>query len=377
MTLPVRPLHDTATGEQSFIVPAFTFGHVPFLDGLRGIAILVVLAVNTGLPHASGWFIGVDIFFVLSGFLITSLLLYEWKEIGGIRLKNFYVRRVLRLFPALVALLAVLCTYAVFFQTPAEASITYRGSFVTLFYAANWVQAFNPVGFTGALGHAWSLSVEEQFYLLWPLALVLIMRSRLSSRKVIGILVTSIVLSALWRAFLWNEGAHYVRVYCGLDTRADALLTGCLACVLLASGSVRASRPPAFLKLASFFAVGLLIVVGTIATYESGYLYNGVLTLVGLATAILIISLVCFPRGMLAKALSHPVLRWIGQISYGMYLWHFPVFQILAMRKFEQFHVPAFAVHLLRACVVIALASASYYILEKPFLSLKKRFSMG
>lgn len=360
----------------SLVVPDFNFKHLPFLDGLRGVAVLAVMAVNAHLPHASGWYIGVDIFFVLSGFLITSLLLCEWKETGNIRIKFFYARRVLRLFPALMVLLVALCTYAFFFQAHKGAVVTYRASFFTFFYVANWVEAFGPGGVMGALAHTWSLSVEEQFYLLWPLALFAIVQFHFSKRTVIVILAASILLSALWRALLWNGGAEWIRVYCGLDTRADALLAGCLACVLLASGSFRSSRWHALYVWGAGVSIALLISIGTVARYESGYMYSGVLTVVAVATSILIISMVRLPEGAIAKALSWPVLCWVGQISYGIYLWHVPVFEILDMNMFEPHHVPAIFIHLLRFLVSIAVAAGSYYFLEKPFLKLKKRFAM-
>jgi peptidoglycan/LPS O-acetylase OafA/YrhL len=347
--------------------------HEPALDGVRAIAVLLVLGINSLIPFVKGGYIGVDIFFVLSGFLITALLTSEWAASGAISLPRFYARRALRLLPALAFLLLVMCGYAVLRQSATEAHITYRESVWVLFYYANWM--LTRLHEVGSLDHAWSLSVEEQFYIAWPLLLLLMLRSSLSRRQMLGILATAAAAAALWRGWLWHEGTNYLRLYYGTDTRADALLVGCIA-GLIFSWDLLPHTPAAAVSLRrlALVALGGLSIVSVSTPVDSSLVYRGGFTLIALAAGTLLLAITA-GRNSLGGWLQARPLTWIGRISYSLYLWHYPVFHVLRIARLSPLHLPIGLIHLVRFAAVFALACISYYGVERPFLRLKHRFA--
>ncbi len=182
------------------------------------------MAQHLGYVHAGG--LGVDIFFVLSGYLITAILVSEFAATDGISLKKFYARRALRILPAVLLLLIVINIFVAVFETSAQASRVRWDSLGALFYIANWLRAFGHD--IGILGNLWSLSIEEQFYLLWPVTLLFLLSRRLSPNKIIVITTVAIVLVNADRIYLYHGIDSFNRIYNGLDTRADALLVGCV-----------------------------------------------------------------------------------------------------------------------------------------------------
>ena len=199
------------------------FGYQPALDGVRAIAVLLVMLGHLGLVSAGG--LGVDIFFVLSGYLITAILVSEFSTTGGISLKKFYARRALRILPAVILLLAVLNILVEATQTSEQAHTFQWNSLGALFYIANWLRAFGRG--IGILGHLWSLSIEEQFYLLWPIALAFLLSRKLKRSQILIVIGFAVVLVNLDRIYLYRGIESFNRIYNGLDTRADALLVGC------------------------------------------------------------------------------------------------------------------------------------------------------
>ena len=355
----------------------FRFGYWPSLDGLRGIAILAVMAYNGHLSFAKGGFIGVDIFFVLSGFLITSLLIQEWERTGSISLKRFYIRRALRLLPALFLVILFCCVYAVLYQPGDKAETTLKGAVYTLFYMANWAQALNPPHGIGALSHAWSLSVEEQFYGLWPLLLIGLLWLNLRRSRMLLILTFFISASVMWRAVLWHSGAHYMRLYAGSDTRADALLIGCIAGLLLSWNMMPTTRTVSVLiKTVAFAAIPFLICLGIYGSIQGGYMYYGVFTLVAIGAVAILVEALGSSSKFIVGVLEFPALVWIGRISYSLYLWHFPVFGALPVEKLNRLHLHPLLFQPLRFGVTFAVACASFYLVEQSFLRLKKRFEV-
>jgi peptidoglycan/LPS O-acetylase OafA/YrhL len=358
--------------------PGFRLGYRPWLDGLRGISILAVMVFHAGLPLTGGGFLGVDVFFVLSGFLITCLLIQEWDRAGSVNLKLFYLRRAARLLPALLLFLAGCCVYAIVLQTPGDARVTYRAALLSLFYVGNWVLAQEP-GALGALGHTWSLSVEEQFYLAWPLLLSAMLWIRLR-RKWIIVVVSLIVLgSAAWRLILAEGGAHFVRLYCATDTRADALLAGCLAGLLLSWNLIPSTRAARLLvRVAAIAGLLTLLCLIPFGAQDDRNLYRGLLTLVALGVSAIIIDVFnSRVRTPIIRILEWPALVWIGRISYGLYLWHYTVFQAIGMRRFEAALGGRLGVQVLRFAATFAIAALSFYVIERRFLVLKKRFEPG
>ncbi|MGI8547896.1 MAG: acyltransferase family protein, partial [Gemmatimonadaceae bacterium] len=193
-------------------------GYRPELDGLRAVAVLGVMVFHSGVALTGG-FLGVDMFFVLSGFLITALLMEEWQTGGSISLRAFYARRAIRLLPALLGVLAVLWLAVLFlgdrFKTSPAIMLSTTG--YTLGYMANWVMALHLDEWPTPLGHFWSLAVEEQFYLIWPVLLVTALTLRAPRWLPIAALSVAILAIGAWRAWLWRSGAGFDRVFYATD----------------------------------------------------------------------------------------------------------------------------------------------------------------
>jgi peptidoglycan/LPS O-acetylase OafA/YrhL len=317
-------------------------GYVPALDGLRGAAILLVVAGHAfGVPIGAG--LGVDLFFVLSGFLITTLLLEELDEYGRISLRGFYVRRARRLFPALAALLvAFLMLDAVKGQNGLGQVAAYG------LYAGNVYEAFISAVSSPDLGlvHLWSLAQEEQFYLVWPLCLLVLVRSRRPARWLV------IVLTALiaYRVALVAHGAGLRRIDRGPDTQSLPLVAGCLAAF------VRARHPSWRLPPAAVVLAMAAFVLGALAlpTWYLRPLYE-------LAAAALVYAAVT--DGEFARLVSPRWLIWVGGISYSLYLWHYVVLWVFGFKHV----VPALIISFVAAWV-------SYRFVEQRF---RRRRSPG
>ncbi|MFL6214837.1 MAG: acyltransferase family protein [Blastocatellia bacterium] len=320
-----------------------TFTHRSYLDGLRGVAILAVIVFHAWPWLLPGGAFGVDIFFVLSGYLITSLIDEESRMHGRIDFKRFYIRRALRLLPALFLMLA--------FYGFVTGFRDHVAMLVVLLYAANWWRAY--VADIGALGHTWSLSIEEQFYMLWPMIFAVFIVKLKRPAHVLLLAALAVMVYRLAMTFVFPS----YRIYNGLDTRADALLVGC--CCALA-GRARLSS---WLGAGSaLILAGLLFGVPLRVCESLGFVP---LSLAAFASGGLILSLERAPGGRLARALSFPPLNWIGKLSYGLYLWHLP---IMVLPEFEHVRMP------LKFAATFACASLSFYLLERPCLRLKNHY---
>jgi peptidoglycan/LPS O-acetylase OafA/YrhL len=349
--------------------PNFQLGYRPALDGLRGVAILAVMALHTFPPLARGGYIGVDIFFVLSGFLITVLLLEEWDQRGAIRLGTFYFRRALRLLPALLGLLAGCWLYARVFHSRSWADGLLHDTPAALFYVFNWWMIGWPEArATWMLDHAWSLAVEEQFYLLWPPALLGLLQWGVRRSRLALLLLAGIAAAVGWRLVLWQGPGAIVRLYHGTDTRADALLIGCLLGVLTVSGWLPRGR---WLRVLVPIALGVLLWhLGWTTHLGDAWVYRGGLTLVASASAVVLVALLHDEAPVLGRMLASAPLVWVGRLSYGLYLWHWPVFCELHCRLRT---APPWMKLLLQFGSAFALAALSYYVLERPVLRWKDR----
>ena len=356
-------------------LPGFVLGHRPALDGLRGLAVLAVVAHHTSL--APGGFLGVDVFFVLSGFLITALLLQEHQRSGHIRLSRFYLRRGLRLLPALVGVLAFVWLWTLATGTRSDATVLGKDSFGVLLYYYNWRLAFARLTLHApSLCHLWSLSVEEQFYLVWPAALVVLLALRARRRWLLAVVLAGMIGPAVLRWCFLGAGcdprqlAGYMRLYVCSDMRADALSAGCLVALLAAWGVRPTTRWARFcLGAAAWLAAGCLAAHLLLTTPGgSPYAYRWGFTLVALSAAILIASLLWAPPWPLAKLLEARPLGWVGRISYGAYLWNLPVLLAIIPRPDLYSRPRVVAVWV----VTLAAGAMSHFCLELPFLRLKQ-----
>jgi peptidoglycan/LPS O-acetylase OafA/YrhL len=365
--------------------PAFRLGRRPELDGVRGVAVLTIMAYHTSLNrYLRGGFLGVDLFLVLSGFLITCLLVEEHVRHGSIRLRLFYARRILRLFPALWVLLGACVLLALYSDIPRSAGIPtntiLHGVLLVLCCAGNWAWVF-PVDML-LLGHTWSLGLEEQFYLLWPPLLALLLRRRVRRRWLALLVVAGILSAAVLRAALFRGpntlSYHYTTT--GLATRADSLLAGCLV-GLLACWNCLPRRGPGHraLQVAGFVSVVLLIYLGRHVRLGSPCLYTyGVFTLAAAAAAVFLAAVVSDPPRLVSRLLGAVPLAGMGRIAYGLYLWHYPVFWLfnhyLSRAEPSSRPGPLFG-FALRCAVTLAAALLSFYCVERPFLSWKSRLA--
>jgi len=294
--------------------------YLPALDGLRAVSILAVMLRHTGL--LPGGFLGVDVFFTLSGFLITSLLLQEYEVHGLVSLRDFYMRRALRLLPALVPVV-ILAGGAMIAWAPGWDSIAFIASVV--FYTANWAGVMMLP--QGLLGHVWSLSIEEQFYAVWPPALLLplgVVRRRGALALVLSV---AAVLTVVYRAVLLHNGATLRRLYLGSDTHADPILIGCALALLVAAPVCQSDKSMTRVRTA-LGVVGLsgLLTIFALAGFPLAYLRYGGLTVLATAVATALVVLAALPpASRLATLLEAAPLVWIGRRPYGLYFWHFPV----------------------------------------------------
>jgi peptidoglycan/LPS O-acetylase OafA/YrhL len=348
-------------------------GYVPALDGVRGIAVAAVILGHAGIPFMRGGFLGVDVFFVLSGFLITRLLLDEWVTTGGIRLSQFYVRRALRLFPALLLLLDVYAVYFFFVRgyfLDGPQGPMWKPFAAALLYLGNWVRAYGLFSLD-ILDHTWSLGIEEQFYLLWPSALALLLARRASHGLVLGVTVSGIVGSLILRALLWAPGAGAARAYNGLDTRAEPLLIGALAALLLFYGGTGKAMLLRLVRLAWIPAVAVVLVAIATSTWNAKALYFGGGTLFAASVAVIVVALVTGTSVGLSRVIGCVGLVGVGKISYGLYLYHYPIFQSATLARLN---ISAPGKVLLATALTLLVAIVSFYVIERPALRLKERF---
>lgn len=346
-------------------------GYRPGLDGLRALAILSVMAGHTWGWLVPGAFIGVDIFFVLSGFLITTLLLEERARTGRVSLRKFYARRALRLLPALGALVVAATVWILVTSPTPLRTASIHGLPAVILYSSNWLFGLFRVDL-GIFGHTWSLSLEEQFYLLWPAALLGILAWRRATAKTALIAcVAAIVLAAAlrWRVADLNLSEDGVRRLTNL--RFDMPLVGCA--LALAAWRGWFSRIPARVAtLATVASVAVLVFFCAFARegLTDVRLYHGGFTLVALAAAVLIVRVVQLPSRPVLAVLAAPPLVWIGRISYALYLWHTPIRDVLN---------GSLGSNPLRGLVVWPLAfgaaTASYLLIERPALRFKDRLA--
>lgn len=389
--------------------------YIPALDGLRTLAVVAVVLYHLNLTWAQGGLLGVTIFFVLSGYLITRLLINEVSKTGRIDLKSFWIRRIRRLFPAVVTVVVVTCALCTVFN---HVMLTKMRPDIlpSLLFFNNWwqiaqnVSYFNALGDPSPLTHFWSLAIEEQFYLIWPPLLFAMVSMHVSKPNTRRVVLGLAAVSALAMMVLYNPAADPSRVYYGTDTRVFSLLLGAwmafipdrdLAPVRLAhrlglnrltgaakhgkkaednpdkktdeSADTALAQPSALVRFwsspASIDVLGVVGLVGLAAMvaltngytafqYRGGTLLCSILTLMVIAACVQ-------PQGMVAHALSAEPLVWVGKRSYSIYLWHYPL--LLLMNPVANISDTPWWQYILQVLVVVAVAECSYRFIETPF----------
>ncbi len=347
-------------------------GRRPWLDGVRALAVTAVVLYHGGVGWMPGGFLGVDAFFVLSGYLITSLLLKELDRTGRIDLWAFWGRRARRLLPALLAMLAAVAVYGAVFLPTRQLTSLRDDAFATLLYVANWRFIFSGTGYfaqfadPSLLLHTWSLAIEEQFYLVWPLV-VLALAVKRRRKAVVGLAVAVAAGSAGWMALLSARGASSNRLYFGTDTRAQSLLVGAALAGVLASPGARARlrSKRVVAQVAGMAALVAIVTAGVRVTSDTALLYRGGFAAFALAVAVVLAAVECRPRTVAGRLLSIPPLPALGRVSYGVYLWHWPVFRVMTHAHTGLLGLPLLAA---RIAVTLAIAATSYRYLEQPVL---------
>jgi len=343
--------------------------HIDGLDGIRGLAVLAVLLFHGGVTWAAGGFLGVDAFFVLSGFLIATLALFEMRRSGSLGLRAFWARRVRRLLPALLLLLVGVAAYAVL-VAPVDTIRSIRAdALATLTYVANWRFLVAGRGYFAQAGppspllHTWSLAIEEQFYVVFPLVMVFVVRRSRRPEVAVGIGAGVLaVASAVEMAVLSHDTN---RVYYGTDTRAQSLLVGVALAGLFVHSVARRrhARRGRWMDVVAPFALALAVALAARLDGSSTFLYRGGLFLFSLAIGVVVLDLARRPASRLGRALAWRPLVLLGAISYGVYVFHWPLFLVL---NHERTGLSGAALLAVRLLVTLAVAALSYRLLERP-----------
>ena len=345
--------------------------YVPALDGLRGVAVLMVVAYHARLPGAGRGDLGVDVFFGLSGFLITALVLAEYRAQGSISLRRFWERRFVRLFPAYALVVVVCVTAAALSDFPG----TLRGALLSGLHLANWASAAG-LGL-GLLRHTWSLSIEEQFYLIWPVLLAIVVRFCRPRHPATACLLVTVAAAGctVLAVGMLALSAPEELVANATPTRCGPLLLGAALAIVL--GRVFVSGPTVFgptryssaVDLAGCLGLVSILAVATLEVDEPNVIAGVLLPLVSVATAACVSACVLAPGGRLGRLLGWPPLVAAGRMSYGMYLWHFPLFMMV-----DVWFGGLPAVPLAGATVLsVLLAQASHRWLEQPLIRAHRR----
>ena len=347
--------------------------YMPGLDGLRALAVVAVIAYHSEIESVPGGFLGVEIFFVISGYLITALLLEEFNLNSAINLRQFWGRRARRLLPALFLYIGGSVAFA---YSMAEDVVPTKGEVLSTFgYVYNWFGIFQEISYTDVFErknffhHLWSLAVEEQFYLLWPILLLCL--QRYIHRKVtISLLILGITSSAFLMWTMYQPFEDPLRVYYGTDTRASGLLIGALLAYIWRPWNAEKSElfpkgKDALLPV-GLAALGILIWANTHYTLlmpDADQLFRGGFLITSIVTAI-VIACVVTPNSNLNSILGLAPFVWVGKRSYGLYLWHWPVFQLT--RERVDVDISGWELFAVRMFVTLVLVEISYQCIERP-----------
>ncbi len=344
--------------------------HLPALDGLRALAVIAVLLFHAG--HLDGGFLGVDLFFALSGFLITSLLLRD-ADRGQLDLRAFWGRRFRRLLPAVFAMILIVTLLAWAFGSAATLDGVLTDGPWAVLYLANWHSIAQAGGYwesfedPGMFDHLWSLAIEEQFYVLWPIVVLLVWRRSTRPARTLAQVTTVGIVASVAAMVLLFDGGDPTRVYMGTDTRAASVLVGALAATAVArSAGVRVRRTLGAVRvdlLIAALCIGLLWSWVTVDGASSSVLYRGGLLAHSSAAAVIVLLVASAPASRIGQVLGWAPLAFVGRLSYGLYLWHWPIYAWLSP---ERVGWSGAALTILRIAASAAAALLSLHLLEDP-----------
>ncbi|MGM0173338.1 acyltransferase family protein [Enterococcus sp. DIV0800] len=345
--------------------------YITGFDGIRSLAVIGVILYHLLPSQMRGGYLGVPVFFAVSGYLITDLLLQEWKQTGKINIKQFYYRRMKRLYPALVAMLIGASAYITLFQRNLLNNL--RGNVLSsLFYVNNWWQInhgmsyFDRFAGESPFTHIWSLAVESQNYLIWPVVFVLLMKFIKNKANVFFSILGAALVSAILMAVLYVPGSDPTRVYYGTDTRLFSILLGGALAFIWPSTRLKSQIPPQAKRILN--GVGLVTMILLILAFlflrdDLTFVYYGGMFLVSLLS-ILLVAITAHPGASWNRWLTNPVFSWIGKRSYGIYLYQFPVMIFYEAKVNVANHI---FLHTIVEVLLIGLVTElSYRFVEKP-----------
>ena len=355
--------------------------YLPSIDSLRALAVLAVIIYHVDVNYLPGGFLGVDLFFVLSGYLISSLIIKEYRKTGSLNLYNFYIRRARRLLPAVYFMITVGLVVMVLFNEVLLRK-SHLDAIFGYIYSSNWWYIFHKLDYFDSFGaqspfkHLWSLAIEEQFYMIFPLLFLLINRKKKSKdgtyklNKNFLYVVLGLILVSLIAHILLFDINNISRIYFGTDTRAFSLLVGVVGAILYPMEKLHAKVTPQQNIMYSVISLVSIATLITVMIYTSEYntwLYRGGFLLVAILGLIVIISS-GKQHTLMSRLLSFKPVVFIGKISYSLYLWHFPV--LVLTTPVSEIGNPNIIFVILRVILTFALATASYVFVETPIRKL-------
>ena len=355
--------------------------YLPSIDSLRALAVLAVIIYHVDVNYLPGGFLGVDLFFVLSGYLISSLIIKEYRKTGSLNLYNFYIRRARRLLPAVYFMITVGLVVMVLFNEVLLRK-SHLDAIFGYIYSSNWWYIFHKLDYFDSFGaqspfkHLWSLAIEEQFYMIFPLLFLLINRKKKSKdgtyklNKNFLYVVLGLILVSLIAHILLFDINNISRIYFGTDTRAFSLLVGVVGAILYPMEKLHAKETPQqniMYSVVSLVSIATLITVMIYTSEYNTWLYRGGFLLVAIIGLIVIISS-GKQHTLMSRLLSFKPVVFIGKISYSLYLWHFPI--LVLTTPVSEIGNPNIIFVILRIILTFALATASYVFVETPIRKL-------
>ena len=355
--------------------------YLPSIDSLRALAVLAVIIYHVDVNYLPGGFLGVDLFFVLSGYLISSLIIKEFKKTGTVNLYNFYIRRARRLLPAVYFMITIGLVVMVLFNEVLLRK-SHLDAIFGYIYSSNWWYIFHKLDYFDSFGaqspfkHLWSLAIEEQFYMIFPLLFLLVNGKKKSKdgtyklNKNFLYVVLGLILVSLIAHILLFDINNISRIYFGTDTRAFSLLVGVVGAILYPMERLHSKVTPQQNMIYSVVSLASIATLITVMVYTSEYntwLYRGGFLLVAILGLIVIISS-GKQHTLMSKLLSFKPVVFIGKISYSLYLWHFPI--LVLTTPVSEIGNPNIIFVILRVILTFVLATASYMFVETPIRKL-------